>query len=114
MAGPIRMAVRWMVPAGQTRAIAGALQEVMLATRRQRGCLGCSMATQAGERVTLLYEEDWDTEENLKRQVRSPQFTILAGLLESAIEPPLIEFTLPCGTRGLEYAEEIRRGTNAL
>jgi quinol monooxygenase YgiN len=108
------MAVRWTVPARQTRAISHALQEVMLATRCQHGCLGCSMATQAGERVTLLYQEEWDTEESLRRRVLSQQFVTLAGLLESAIEPPFVEFTLPTGTRGLDYAEEIRRGTNAL
>jgi quinol monooxygenase YgiN len=113
MAAPIRMAVRWTVPVWQTKPITDALQRVMLATRKERGCLACSIATEAGERVTLRYQEDWDTEENLRRQVRSQYFVTLVGLVESAIEPPLVEFTLPTGTRGLDYAEEVRRETKA-
>ena len=111
MATPIRMVMRWMVPIGQTRAISDALNAVMLATRKERGCLGCSVATEAGARATLLYQEDWDTEESLMQQVRSRHFVTLVGLVESAIEPPRVEFMLPTGTRGLDYAEEVRRKT---
>jgi quinol monooxygenase YgiN len=113
MASPVRVAMRWKVPVGQTRAITEALQSVMFATRLERGCAACSVATEAGERVTVLYQEDWDSEEDLRRQVRSPRFVRLAGLVESALEPPEIEFRLPTGTRGLDYAEEIRGETNA-
>jgi hypothetical protein len=28
--------------------------------------------------------------------------------MEHATEPPLVEFTLPGGIRGLDYAEEVR------
>jgi hypothetical protein len=52
--------------------------------------------------------EEWKTEEDLVMQLRSTRFAKLAQLLESATERPRIEFSLPGGIRGLDYAEEVR------
>lgn len=106
---PVRMLVEWHVPAGQAPPIAAAVQSVMMTTREQRGCLGCTLSTDARERFTLHYEESWATEQDLKRQLISERFSELAGLIESATEAPRIEFALPAGTRGLEYVVEVRR-----
>jgi quinol monooxygenase YgiN len=103
------MVVEWNVPAGQACPITTALQHVMLSTRRQHGCLGCSLATDVGERVTLHYQEIWATEEDLGRQVQSERFTTLAQLIEAATEPPRIEFALPGGNRGIDYVFELRQ-----
>ena len=46
---------------------------------------------------------------DLRRQLRSDRFAVLAELIERATERPVIEFTLPSGLRGIEYAEEARR-----
>jgi hypothetical protein len=75
---------------------------------RQRGCVACSVATEAGRQVGVQYLEDWATEESLQQELRSDRFTTLAALMESTSEPPVVEFTLPCGTRGLDYVEQVR------
>jgi len=62
-----------------------------------------------GPLVLIQYSETWKTETDLRRQVRSNRFSALAELIEHATEHPVIEFTLPDGRRGLEYAEEVRR-----
>jgi quinol monooxygenase YgiN len=80
----------------------------MLTTRLQSGCLGCSLRTEAGERVTLHYLEAWADEDHLKRQVRSDRFTALSGLVEGATSLPRIEFALSDGKRGLDSASEGR------
>jgi hypothetical protein len=59
--------------------------------------------------VVIQYSETWKTETDLRRQVRSNRFSALAELIERATERPDIEFTLPEGSRGLDYAEEVRR-----
>lgn len=104
------LAAQLKVSAVQTSAITTALQALMLATRRERGCLACRLATEVGDDVTLSYEEAWATEGDLRRHIRSDRFAQLAGLAECANEPPRFEFTLPTGIRGLDYAEEVRRG----
>ena len=49
-------------------------------------------------------------EDELKRQLRSDRFSRLAELMERATERPKVEFALPSGMRGLEYAEAVREG----
>jgi quinol monooxygenase YgiN len=105
--------LEWDVPAGKVAVLAPALHELMPSTRLQPGCLGCAVGTRAGDRVTIRYDEDWESEESLRRHVCSRSFTALAGLLELALNPPRIDFVLPGGKRGIDYAEEVRRTTGS-
>lgn len=109
-ASPVRLTVEWKVAHGQARALTVALHDLMIATRRETGCAGCSLATEVGSGVTLRYHEGWETEEDLRRHVRSDRFSMLAGLLEQATEAPLIDFALPDCHRGIDYVVEARRG----
>ena len=71
---------------------------------------GCQRTTDLGERAGLSYTEEWIHEDELKRQLRSDRFSRLAELMERATERPKIEFALPSGMRGLDYAEAVREG----
>jgi quinol monooxygenase YgiN len=106
---PVCMTVRWRVPAGEAQSITATLQSLMLKTRAAPGCAGCSVSTDMGALVMIQYIENWKTETDLRRQVRSDRFSALAELIEHATEHPVIEFTLPGGPRGIDYAEEVRR-----
>ena len=106
---PVRMTVRWCVPPGEAQSIAAALHPLMMKTRSEPGCTGCSFSTEMGALVVIQYIETWTTESDLRRQVKSNRFSNLAELIEHATEDPVIEFLLPEGSRGLEYAEEVRR-----
>ena len=106
---PVRMTVRWCVPPGEAQSIAAALHPLMMKTRSEPGCTGCSFSTEMGALVVIQYIETWTTETDLRRQVQSNRFSNLAELIEHATEDPVIEFLLPEGSRGLEYAEEVRR-----
>ena len=107
---PTQLRVEWSVLPQQVRSVGAAVHAVMSESRREDGCLNCSLATEMGEAVTLRLVEVWDSEESLRRHVRSSRFETLAGLVESALAPPRIEFVLPWGTRGLEYAYAVRQG----
>ena len=99
----VRVTVEWLVPIGESRPIVAALHSLMMAARVERGCVGCSLSTDVGERVGVAfrYIENWETEEDLRRTL----------LVEHAIEAPTISFALPSGLRGVEYAEEVRADT---
>jgi hypothetical protein len=58
--------------------------------------------------MTISYVEDWRTEDDLQRELRSDRFTALAELLESASGHPSVEFALPGAIRGIEYAQQVR------
>ena len=103
------MTVEWHVPAAETGPITAALHALMIATRTARGCVGCSVSTGVGNSGAVRYTEEWQTEEDLRMRLRSDTFTRLASLIDDATKAPVVEFELPEGKRGLDFAEEIRR-----
>ena len=106
----IRMRLRWFVPPHELGPVSSALNTLMVAARGQPGCVTCHLSTEVGVRVELRYVEEWRAEEDLKTQVRSSRFSRIAELMERATEFPEIEFSVPGGTRGIDYAEEVRGG----
>jgi hypothetical protein len=86
----------------------------MMRTRAEPGCTECSVSTKMGALVEIDYVENWNTEIDLQRQIRSDRFANLAELMERATEQPAIEFVLQGKTRGLDYAEDVRGSDSAL
>jgi quinol monooxygenase YgiN len=107
---PVRMILKWSVPHGESRHIVSALQGLMLSTRAQAGCVGCSLSTDVPKhrRVDIQYVEEWSSEDDLNSRLRSGDFAALAELMEHASEYPRMEFALPGSTRGVDYVEEVR------
>ena len=105
---PVRMILKWSVPHGESRPIVSALQGLMISTRAETGCLGCSLSTEVRNRVLIHYTEEWNSEGDLIRRLRSDRFAALAELMEHSSEYPTMEFNIQGATRGMDYAEEIR------
>ena len=104
----VRMILKWSVPHGESRPIVSALQGLMISTRSEAGCLGCSLSTEVRNRVVIHYTEEWNSENDLIRHLRSDRFAALAELMEYSSEYPTMEFNIQGATRGIDYAEEIR------
>jgi len=105
----VRMTIEWFVPFGQTRPITMALHSLAADTRTTRGCVGCSVSSDIGSRGTVRYVEEWQTEDDLRRRLRSDTFSQLLTLIEGTGQAPRIEFALDRETRGLDFMEEVRR-----
>lgn len=75
------------------------------ATRLQPGCLGCYNWTEPD--LTLHHVEEWDSEANMRRRVRSEEFTALLEMIEGAREP-YVQFDFVTEVRGLDYVAEVR------
>ena len=80
----------------------------MIATSAEPGCLSCRLCTDVGEETVISYEEEWKSEEDLKRQLKSERFGVLAELMEHASHQPSIQFVVGETLRGPDYAEAIR------
>jgi quinol monooxygenase YgiN len=78
---------------------------LVVGTRLERGCLGCS--TWIDPDSTVHYVEEWATEEDIRARVRSERFTSLLSVVESAREAT-VHFDFVTKTRGLEYVAEVR------
>ena len=105
---PARMVLQWSVPFAESRPIASFLQGLMASTRAEPACLSCRLCTDAGLETIISYVEEWRSEEDLKRQLKSERFAALAELMEHASQQPSIEFIVGNSSRGSEYAEEVR------
>jgi quinol monooxygenase YgiN len=101
------MTIQWLVPVGKVRSMTDALNSLMSATRAEPGCTGCSVSADVGEKGSIRYTEEWQSEEALQRQFQTHRFSSLVTLVESATEPPVVEFLLPGGSRGLDYVESV-------
>ena len=83
-----------------------ALRFLMLNTRLEPGCLGCSAWVEPDS--TVRYEEEWATEPDARRRVQSDRFNALLSVMESTSEPPSIQFHFVASIRGLDYVAEVR------
>ena len=72
----------------------------------EAGCLGCS--TWCDPDGTVHYVEEWASDADMRRRVQSARFTSLLAILESALEPPHVQFDFVASTRGLDYVAEVR------
>jgi quinol monooxygenase YgiN len=82
-----------------------AFQFLVIGTRLERGCLGCSAWIDPDS--TVHYIEEWITEEDMRTRVRSDRFTSVLAIVESAREAN-VQFDFVSVTRGLEYVAEVR------
>jgi quinol monooxygenase YgiN len=87
-----------------------AFRYLILATRLEAGCGGCS--TWADPDGSVHYTEEWRTEDDMRRRVLSDRFVQLLAVLESAAEQPLVQFDFVTRTRGLDYVTEARQAVN--
>jgi quinol monooxygenase YgiN len=86
-----------------------AFRFLMISTRRDAGCVECSVWLDA--QSTVRYTEVWSTEADMRRRVRSEPFTSLLSVVESATEAR-VQFDFVAETRGLDYVAEVREKTN--
>lgn len=106
--GSVEVRVEWSVLPPQVDAVSGVLHGLLSAIRAEPGCRSCTLASDMGTLITLRLREVWDSEDALRTHLLSARFESLSGLLESAIAQPRVEFVLPSGTRGLDYARGVR------
>ena len=93
----IRLTLSITAARGESWRLIDALRSLMVPTRRERGFVSCQL---------LLSSESCDPMRI--SYVESDRFSRLLELMESALEPPQLEFALGNGTRGLDYVEEVR------
>jgi hypothetical protein len=102
----VRLTVSLTAPNRHARDLLAALHYIGTSTHFEKGCLGCSVWT--GPEAALQYVEEWATEDDMRRRVRSERFTSVLSVIEAALEPPRVQFDFVARRRGLDYVAEIR------
>ena len=104
--GSARLKLTLTARPGTVPQIVEALRFLMMATRLEAGCLGCTVWTE--EETDVHYVEEWASEADMRRRVRSDAFTSLLAVMEAARERPRVRFDFAATTRGLDYVAEVR------
>jgi quinol monooxygenase YgiN len=104
----VRLTLTLVATQTRVRPMLDALRSVMGPTRFEPGCLGCLVWKEMEDGTTLRYAEEWATEADIRRHVRSERFTSLLGIMEAAREPPQVQFDFVTLSRGLDYVAEVR------
>ena len=105
--GMVRLSVKLRARSPRAaRELLETLRVLMVSTRVEPGCKGCTASTDGG--VTVRYAEKWATKRDIRRRVRSRDFTSLLALVECASAPPEVEFDFPDATRTLDFVAEVR------
>jgi len=72
------------------------------------GCLGCGIYKCLRERYVLLFEQWWETQDDLDQYLRSDPYNRVIVAMEMAMEHPLIRFSEISHSAGLETIERAR------
>ena len=97
----VTMTFNWNVPPGEARPITEALHVLMIAARAERGYVNCSLSAELGDFAKVRYREEWQTEEDLQRQVQEPALR-QAGRAHRASQRPA-ERAVPPGELGSRF-----------
>jgi quinol monooxygenase YgiN len=103
----VRLTVVLVEPHPRDHRLIKAFRTLMVETRLENGCLGCSVWSDPDS--TVHYFEEWATEADMQRRVQSDHFTSLLALMEAAREAPEVRFDFLQTTRGLDYVVEVRQ-----
>jgi quinol monooxygenase YgiN len=76
--------------------------------RAEKGFITGRLSLEADNSDTICYEERWETQRDFEEQARSPRYFQLLALMESATEPPSLEFHFVSETRGLDFLASLR------
>lgn len=110
----IELRLYFQPPPQRTESLLTALQSLARLARLAHECLETHLFTESNAPRTLCYTEAWDTEENLCSMLRSEHFTRLAELMETAVEPPTLDFRTITAIRNLEFARQVRHDHSAI
>jgi len=72
------------------------------------GCLSCGFYTDAQNENIFCYVEEWETEEDLQRHVRSDDYRKFLALIDLSGEPPDLKLRRVSETFGMEYLSRVR------
>jgi len=104
----IHAMVRMALPAERLSEVMTILSPMVERTRAERGCLGCHLYRDTMEEAVLTFEDTWESEADLERHLRSPDYRQLLLVMELARVPPEVRFDKVSHSNGIEIIQAVR------
>jgi quinol monooxygenase YgiN len=96
------------LPEKDRRKVISSLLPLVGSTRVQPGCQVCSMLIDVDDPRVLVLWEEWDTQENLDRHLRSSDYRLVIAAMELSQQAPQINFNSVHARSGIEVVEAAR------
>ena len=96
----------------QRRHVLAALRSVQGPTLSLSHCLCCRLLEEDGHPEAIVYLQQWDSEEELHRHIRSDLYSRILGIAELSRIPPEFSFHYVEKSRHLDLIEAVRCQTS--
>jgi quinol monooxygenase YgiN len=93
------------VPNEKRKEILQTLRAILDPIRREQGCIRCTCSVDVEDECALLFEEEWNTRDDLVLHLRSEYFGVLDGAMRMLRVEPEIRFNTIVSTAGAEIIE---------
>lgn len=104
----LQIRLRMIARRGEQTRLLAALRSMLERTRMLPGCCCFHLSQDVENRNLLTVVEEWETEADLVRHLRSEDYRRLMQIAEMSAKPPEIEFNFVSATRGIAAIEAIR------
>jgi len=84
------------------------LRSLIEPTRVETGCISCRLYHEEDDPNIMTWVEEWQSEADVKRHLRSPQYRKILAALDMADAEPQIRFDTVVETAGMRLIEEAR------
>ena len=86
-----------------------ALRSSIGPTRADPGCLSCDLYCDAEDECRLCLIEEWQSQDHLRRRLRSKSYLGLLQIMEMSTVMPEVQFDAVTTRRGIELIHEERK-----
>jgi quinol monooxygenase YgiN len=84
------------------------LRSLIEPTRVQTGCVSCGLYKDLHDPNVIVWVEEWNTQDDLKRHLRSPQYKKILAALDMSNSQPEMRFDTVIETKGMQLIAEAR------
>jgi quinol monooxygenase YgiN len=106
----VRLTLTIATSSGESWRLVEALRSLMEPTRPDNGCIACELvlSSRSDDPPGIRYVEEWSSEAEIRKRMRSDRFLRLVAVMEEAMSPPQLTFAVASAIRGLDYVVETR------
>ena len=84
------------------------LRSLIEPTRVETGCISCGLYKDLHDPDILIWVEDWNTQDDLERHLRSPQYKKVLAALDMSDAQPEMRFDTVVETKGMQLIADAR------
>lgn len=104
--------VQLRVPPAVRDSVVKSLLRLVGPTRALKGCAACGTYVDVEDENTLVYVEEWETQEAIDGRLRAEDLRVLLSVLDLSAELPVVRFDTINKMQGMEVIAAARDKAN--